>query len=449
MSSAIKVLFCNQTASPIGGVETWLDQLCARLDPARWRPIVALVRGASAHDPDRFRAHHPDLETVEIDGGGLPPDSRIRAVMRCVTRVEPQIFIPLVVSDAHRAACVLRSRSDRCRYLLNLQGNSPLQLVEASEHQNYADFAVVPGRLTGRLLQEAGMPRDRVRYIPNGASDVSRTRTLRHDNAPIRLCYAGRFAQEDKRVRDLVAIAQALQIRGVPFHLTIAGEGCERTFLERGLRDMPVTFRGSLDRQILFDTVYAESDVLLLTSVSESFGISIIEAMRHGVVPVTSQFSGLQAEGLVQPDVTGLVFPVGDAEQAAAQIEKLSSDQSLLDRLSAAARKMTESRFSWDCCIQGWDEALGEALEISPRQAPSGPPPPVPRPIGWGERLRLPAGVLDTVRRARVGVLGVPDHMLHGEEWPWIYSHHEPSAIKRFERAAVSLDVATATELVP
>ncbi len=246
MSAPKTVLFCSQSASAIGGVENWLDQLCSGLDSARWRPIVALVRGSKAHDPDRFRRSHPALETVEIDGRGLPQDSRVRAVMRCVRRLDPAIFIPLVVSDAHEAAARLRTAGSRSRYLLTLHGNTPPQLLEAREMIPYADFAVAPGALTFRLLSGLGMPADRLKYIPNGARERLVEPRVRPEGAPLRLGYVGRLADVDKRIRDIIPFVQSLHARGIRFHLSIAGDGPERAGLAEALADYPVSFLGAL-----------------------------------------------------------------------------------------------------------------------------------------------------------------------------------------------------------
>jgi glycosyltransferase involved in cell wall biosynthesis len=338
MSDRATVLFCSQSATAIGGVENWLDQLCSGLDRRRWRPLVALVRGSKVHDPDSFRAAHPELETVEVDGRGLPQDSRVRAVMRCVRRVKPDIFIPLVVADAHEAAARLRAGGTSPKYLLTLHGNTPPQLLEAQEMIPYADFAVGPGALTCRLLAELGMPGERLRYIPNGARETTTTVVARTEGAPLRLGFVGRLADVDKRVRDMVPFVHALSASGTPYQLTVAGDGPERAALTEALAGFPVSFLGALDAEQLYREIYPRLDALLMFSESEAFGIALVEAMRHGVVPVSSAFVGCATEAIVVQEQTGLLFPVGDAVAAAACVERLVREPGLLERVSRNAR---------------------------------------------------------------------------------------------------------------
>ena len=434
------MLFCSQSASAIGGVENWLDQLCSGLDPRRWRPIVALVRGSKAHDPDRFKAAHPALETVEIDGRGLPQESRIRAVMRCVRRIDPSIFIPLVVADAHEAAARLRSLSGRSRYLLTLHGNTAPQLLDAREMIPYVDFAVGPGALTCRLLKRLGMPTDRLQYIPNGARGRLLNRNPRIDGAPLRLGYVGRLTAVDKRVRDLVPFVRALSAAGDPFNVTIAGDGPERATLTEALSGHPVTFLGAQTSDQLYREVYPNLDVLLLFSESEAFGIALVEAMRHGVVPVSSAFVGCAAEALVEHGATGLLFPVADPLMAATCVHRLAKDPHLLERLAMAGQQRVEGQYAWSNCVEAWDQALRQTLSLPARTVPTMPPRTCRDNGGRLDRLGIPLGVVDAFRRARRRLFGVSTAMHGGEEWPWTPLRRDSGDLEAMRRLREDMD---------
>lgn len=440
MTEPKTVLFCSQSASAIGGVENWLDQLCSGLDSNRWRPIVALVRGSKAHDPDRFRRSHPALETVEVDGRGLPQDSRVRAVMRCVRRINPAIFIPLVVSDAHEAAARLRSEGSWSRYLLTLHGNTPPQLLEAREMIPYADFAVAPGALTFRLLAALGMPALRLRYVPNGARERIAHPRARAEGAPLRLGYVGRLTNADKRIRDIVPLVHSLHASGVAFQLAIAGDGPERAALSEALAAYPVTFLGALTSDELYRDVYPDLDALLMFSESEAFGIALVEAMRHGVVPVSSAFVGCAAEGIVEDGKSGLLFAVGDVFTAADCIQRLAGDSQLLQLLAAEARRRVEGRYTWSNCIFDWNEALQSCLDLPLREVAA----PGRRANHTGksrlDRMGVHPGVVDALRRTRRRLFGVSAAMHGGEEWPWTRLRHEPAEIEAMLRFRAGID---------
>jgi glycosyltransferase involved in cell wall biosynthesis len=437
------VLICSPTASIAGGVQTWLRELCVRLDRRRWRPLVALLRGGKAHDARAYQAAWAELETIEVDGTGLAAPGRIRAVERCLRRVEPDVFVPLTAVDAHHAACRGKAQQLRFRYLLHVPGNVAAQIADAQECAPWADLAVAPGRLNARLLDWAGVPADRIRYVPYGAGQPEHQRTPRAPGAPLRLGYVGRLSAADKRVRDLVPLCAELERRGVSYTLSVAGDGPERTALESALsRLAQVRFLGRLDARALYEKVYPQLDVLLLFSESESFGIVAIEAMLHGVVPVTSAFVGSGAEGILRGGTTALLFPIGDMESAGGSVERLATSASLLQALSEAARAAVTGRFTWQRCVDGWAAALDDAMAL-PLRTGTKVPGPATRP-GRLERIGLPAAVTDVVRRARMRVLGMPPAMLGGEEWPWIRRDHSPIILDEITQTARRLDALNA-----
>jgi glycosyltransferase involved in cell wall biosynthesis len=149
------------------------------------------------------------------------------------------------------------------------------------------------------------MPEDRLRYIPNGAREAVCPRVPREPGSPLRLGFVGRLADVDKRAGDLLPFVQALASSGEAFHLTIAGDGPERAKLAQALASYPATFLGARTSEQLFREVYPKLDVLLLFSESEAFGIALVEAMRHGVVPVSSRFVGCAAEAIAVHGDTG------------------------------------------------------------------------------------------------------------------------------------------------
>ena len=95
-------------------------------------------------------------------------------------------------------------------------------------------------------------------------------------------------------------------------HLTIIGDGTERTRLEAlcgelGVRDR-VTFTGRLPRTEL-QAIYEKSDAFVLTSRSETFGVAYIEAMLTGLPVIATKCGG--PEDFVN-DINGVLVPVDD-----------------------------------------------------------------------------------------------------------------------------------------
>lgn len=84
-------------------------------------------------------------------------------------------------------------------------------------------------------------------------------------------------------------------------------------------------------------------DVLVLPSLQEPFGRSIIEAMALGTPVVASRVGGIPE--IISDGVDGLLVPAGDTEALATAIGRLIDDALLRDRLSRAAASKVINEF--------------------------------------------------------------------------------------------------------
>jgi glycosyltransferase involved in cell wall biosynthesis len=416
-----RLLFVCPTSSPIGGLQTWLDELCRGLANRGWDPVVALVHGPSTHDSVGYKAAHPDLQTVVIDGTAMTMGARVREVMRTIRRLNPDYYVPLTVIDAHDAVCHLKQSGARhLKYVLSVHGNMPQQLADARLFQAFADVSINPGALTCRMVEWAGMPASQIFHVPNGIAPrdvVDRPLTL---DTALRLAYVGRLTDEDKRVMDLVPLTHALEAAGISYHLDIVGSGpCEQRLKEL-ISTSSVTFHGFVESELLHREYYPRWDVLLMFSQSEAFGLSLIEAMVHGVVPISSQFMGSRSEGFLIDRETARLFPIGDTTECARIIGELAAGRGDLARMSCKSQSFVTSTYSWNRCVEEWEAALIRSREFVPRPLPAEPP----RPIDEGHSLAsrfpwLPRVCSDQFYKTKRRLLGIPEAIRHGEEWPF------------------------------
>ena len=446
-SASRRILFISQAASPVGGVETWLDRIVAACGQAGGEPHVGLVRGAKVHDPDRFREQHSGLPVLEIDGRGLNAEGRVRAVVRAIRRLQPDICVPLTLVDSHEAACRAKAAGLPVRYLQSIHGNVSAQIADAWRYGSWADLAVCPANLTTRLLAAGGMPGDRLRRVPNGAEPPRYARRSRPAGSPIRLAFVGRLAGNEKRVGDLVPLLDELDRLQVGYVLRIAGDGPLRAQLEQAVavRRLAgrVTFTGRLSQAELYEHIYPDTDVLLMFSESEAFPVAVVEAMMHGLVAVSSRFIGAQAEGLLREGKTALFFNVGDLRTAAENIKRLAADEAAWRQMSAQAQAAVATGYSWEACCRSWLQAFEEVMHLPLRLGT----PLSNRPLRGGgllDRLGVSPGVRDFLRRSRIRLLGVPAAQIGGEEWPFVNTFHAPGTLAEIEALSRRLDAGEA-----
>jgi glycosyltransferase involved in cell wall biosynthesis len=86
------------------------------------------------------------------------------------------------------------------------------------------------------------------------------------------------------------------------------------------------------------------ADIGLFTSETESFCLSILEAMYFACPSVAPQVGGIPE--VVQDKITGLLIPFGDSEKMARAAENLIQDATLRTRLGRAAQARAHEVFS-------------------------------------------------------------------------------------------------------
>ena len=138
-----------------------------------------------------------------------------------------------------------------------------------------------------------------------------------------------------KRIPDVIKTFYNIQ-KQIPAKLMMVGEGPEKEKAELlcrelGIEDKVIFFGNSLD----VDRILNYSDLFLLPSESESFGLAALEAMACKVPVISSNAGGL-GEVNVQ-GVTGYLSDIGNVEEMAANAINILKDDTTLDQFKLNA----------------------------------------------------------------------------------------------------------------
>ncbi len=148
------------------------------------------------------------------------------------------------------------------------------------------------------------------------------------------LLHASNF-RKIKRVEDVVRIFAAVN-KEVPSKLLFVGDGPERPSAESLSRELGICddmrFVG---KQEQMEEILAITDMFLLTSEYESFGLSALEAMAAGVPVISTNAGGLPEINV--PGVTGYLGNVGDVEDMAAHALDILKDDARLKQFKINA----------------------------------------------------------------------------------------------------------------
>jgi len=177
-------------------------------------------------------------------------------------------------------------------------------------------------------------------------------RRRRADDERITLGYVGRLSVE-KNIALLVTVAKELRAMEVPVRFLIVGQGGDEALLREQLPE--AEFAGVL-RGVALAEAYADMDIFLFPSHTDTFGNVVLEALASGVPAVVTPGGG--PKYIVQDGETG--FVAGDDGFAAA-VARLAGDRDRLSRMREAAREYALG-CSWDAVFGRVYEAYEEIL---------------------------------------------------------------------------------------
>lgn len=163
-----------------------------------------------------------------------------------------------------------------------------------------------------------------------------------------------------KRVQDVVRIFHGIQ-QQIPARLLIVGEGPEKKEAELlsrelGIRDR-VNFLGNSSE---IDKILCFSDLFVLPSEKESFGLAALEAMATGVPVVSSNAGGLAEVNI--HGKSGYLSPIGDVDQMIQQGIDILKDDATLAQFKQQAKKEA-ARFDTRNIVPLYEEIYQLALE--------------------------------------------------------------------------------------
>jgi glycosyltransferase involved in cell wall biosynthesis len=223
---------------------------------------------------------------------------------------------------------------------------------------------VVNSPATARaLIADYAVPKERITVAPPG---TDRPPVMRRNNAagggPVALLAVGSIVP--RKGYDVLTEALASLI-DLPWHLTIAGEDRDegasnglKADIARFRLEPRVTLLGAIGAEKLTD-LYLASDLFVLPSRYEGFGMAYAEAIAHGL-PVIGTTAGAIPDTV--PASAGVLIPPDDVAALAAVLRRLIEDAAERERLAAGAREAAPSLPTWRQSAELFSAAIERAL---------------------------------------------------------------------------------------
>ncbi len=170
-----------------------------------------------------------------------------------------------------------------------------------------------------------------------------------------------------KRVLDVIEIFDRVH-KKIPSKLLLIGDGPDRSQAEwlavqKGIHEH-VLFLGKQDQ---IREKLAMSDVLLMPSELESFGLAALEAMACEVVPIATRTGGVPE--VIEDGVSGFLADVGDVDTMARHAINILGDEVELRKMGKRARAAAQSKYCASKIIPLYEDFYRKVLEKSQKSS--------------------------------------------------------------------------------
>jgi len=221
---------------------------------------------------------------------------------------------------------------------------------------NNADKLIAVSNYTAQsYITEFRVPQDKIEVIPDAVDtnkfhpevdgyEIRKKLNLADKDRVV--LFVGRL-DYNKGIEYLLRSFSRINEEDIVAKLVIVGEGLLKKYIQAFKRNYPekIVPVGRISEEDL-PKFYAASDLVVLPSLMEGFGIVLLEAMASGKPCVATRAGGV--EDVVINGETGLLIPPADSYSLYHAIYTLLTDDKLSKEFGAAGRKRAENYFTWD-----------------------------------------------------------------------------------------------------
>ena len=163
-----------------------------------------------------------------------------------------------------------------------------------------------------------------------------------------------------KRIDDVVKVFYRIQ-KQIPSKLVMVGDGPELEGAEQLVRDL------GIEEKVIFlgksnevDKILCFSDLFLLPSETESFGLAALEAMASGVPVISSNTGGIPEVNI--DGISGYLANVGDVDTMGAKAIKILQNDQVLSQFKKNA-KIVAKKFDLEAIVGDYEQLYVNAIK--------------------------------------------------------------------------------------
>ena len=384
-SSGKKILWFTDTYTDLNGVASTVREIGALSE--KFGKDIYIVTSLPTSDSGGLHsriinlpAFHqfalPSYETITLR---LP--SMLRSI-KLLYEIEPdEIFIStpgpvgllgLLLSRLMNSRSTGIYHTDFSMQALNITGDDRVfRVMESFMHWFYSctDEVMVPTGEYMDILEDRGFDRSRMKifrraidgtmFSPEESADQSACRHIPKNDDAFILLYTGRISR-DKNIDFLISIFREVRDSGRMAKLVIAGDGPDFSELKKNMSgDKDIILTGRLAREEL-PVLYSSADLFVFPSVTDTFGMVVLEAQACGLPAVVSGTGGPRE--IIKEGVTGSITESMDLNSWVDEINSyidMKENKPEKYRSMRIQSRLNGLRYDWDAVFT---DLTGEPL---------------------------------------------------------------------------------------
>lgn len=374
----IRVLLA-ESGDALGGTERVVWELATRLPAARFEVRVWLSSAPGVDEmADALAARGLAVERI------AEVDSRwdwkgMLATWRRLRRARPDVLhVHHVWPAADRYLSTLAGAAGVphlvvTEHIVGTSHSSGQRALKRGELARADAVTAVSAAVADSVARDYGVPRSRLRVIPNGAdlpdeeAEWGPARAIREALGatalrPLWVC-AARLEEQKGHAMLFEALAE-LRRRGRVFTCALAGEGSLRPALERRVEELGlgafVRFLGQVEE---IGPLLLAADAVLLPSRWEGLPLTLLEALARARPVVATAVGGIPE--VIEDGVSGRLVPPDDPAAFAAALESFQQKPDAAFRLGRAGARVVAESYTWAHVAEEFESLYDEVLGLA------------------------------------------------------------------------------------
>lgn len=216
-------------------------------------------------------------------------------------------------------------------------------LLKELEEYKLADYICVPSNFAKKTFLEKGFNNKKIKVIRLGVDlKTFYKKKIRKKNQEFTIISSGEVSIR-KGSHLLIEAFSNLKIPNIKL-LFVGNIEKGLNFYLKKIKNLNVHFLGKKNEKEL-NEIYNTSDIFILNSLEDGFGMVIPQAMACGLPVITTYNTG--ASEIIENNKNGFVIKPGDIKSLKNKIEKLYFDKKLRNKMSKYSIKKVKNFYSW------------------------------------------------------------------------------------------------------